>query len=891
MTRLTLSFPAPAPVTLTGAPGLSLDFPAPQAVELAVQGIQAASGGGGSNLSWDAPSRTISSDTGTDAILTLADATSAGLMSSASLIALSTALQPGAAIPWADVTGKPAFAAIATSGSASDLTAGTLPAARFDDTAHGTRAGGTLHPAATTSVAGFMAAADKTKLDGIATGATANATDAALRDRATHTGTQTAATIGDFTEAAQDAVGAMVDGSLAYADATPLLQRAALTGAISAPAGSNTTSLGSFTLAQLNAAVSDADVANASHTHLLTAVTDVTMSVANLNSLDDGADSTLHFHASDRSRANHTGTQAASTISDFAEAVDDRVGALLVQGVNVTLTYNDGANTLTVAAAATDLSYTAATRLLISSTGADVTLPLVSSADAGLAPASGGGTTNFLRADGTWAAPPGGGGGVSDGSKGDVIVGFSGAQWTLAPITANVGTFGGEGLAAILTIDPKGRVTAAEAVPISIASSQIEDFADAVAATPAVVANTAKVTNATHTGDVTGATVLTIANDAVTNAKLANMATATIKGRTTAGTGVPEDLTGTQVTALLDTFTSGAKGLVPASGGGTANFLRADGTFAAPGGGSPGGSSGEIQWNNAGAFSGAADVEIEGGQLRLPAIADPTAPAAGGLKLYGSNFANRILPKIIGPSGVDTALQVGLHGNSAIMIAPASGTAAPTIWGGTLTTAATMSLQYTAGSSNRWSSTQRKRFQTSTTAGNASGMRLAYTHCHRGNAAGFGGFFFRAQLGMQINLNGGQKFVGLCASTGALGGDPSALVNMCGMGYDAGDASSGNWQFMRNDGSGTATKVDLGTGAARNTTDGYDLIMFIPPNGSDLYVRITNLNTGTVVLDTSYNTDLPAVNIGLCFKGEVRNGAVAAADNLEIAKVYIETDY
>jgi len=27
------------------------------------------------------------------------------------------------------------------------------------------------------------------------------------------------------------------------------------------------------------------------------------------------------------------------------------------------------------------------------------------------------------------------------------------------------------------------------------------------------------------------------------------------------------------------------------------------------------------------------------------------------------------------------------------------------------------------------------------------------------------------------------------------------------------------------------------------------------------------------------------------FKAEVRNGAVAAADNLEVAKVYIETDY
>ena len=46
-------------------------------------------------------------------------------------------------------------------------------------------------------------------------------------------------------------------------------------------------------------------------------------------------------------------------------------------------------------------------------------------------------------------------------------------------------------------------------------------FNAAVAATPAVTANTAKVTNATHTGDVTGATALTIANDAVTNAKAA----------------------------------------------------------------------------------------------------------------------------------------------------------------------------------------------------------------------------------------------------------------------------------------------------------------------------------------------------------------------------------
>jgi hypothetical protein len=42
-------------------------------------------------------------------------------------------------------------------------------------------------------------------------------------------------------------------------------------------------------------------------------------------------------------------TQAASTITDFSEAVDDRVAALLVAGANVTLNYNDSAGTLTVA--------------------------------------------------------------------------------------------------------------------------------------------------------------------------------------------------------------------------------------------------------------------------------------------------------------------------------------------------------------------------------------------------------------------------------------------------------------------------------------------------------------------------------------------------------------
>lgn len=51
----------------------------------------------------------------------------------------------------------------------------------------------------------------------------------------------------------------------------------------------------------------------------------------------------------DRARGNHSGTQASGTISDFVEAVQDVVAGLLGAGSNITLTYDDGANTLTVA--------------------------------------------------------------------------------------------------------------------------------------------------------------------------------------------------------------------------------------------------------------------------------------------------------------------------------------------------------------------------------------------------------------------------------------------------------------------------------------------------------------------------------------------------------------
>ena len=75
-----------------------------------------------------------------------------------------------------------------------------------------------------------------------------------------------------------------------------------------------------------------------------------------------------------------------------------------------------------------------------------------------------------------------------------------------------------------------------------------------------------------------------IAPNAVTNSVLAQMPADTIKGNNTGSTANATDLTGTQVTALLSQFSSTNQGVVAASGGGTSNFLRADGTWTTPAG-------------------------------------------------------------------------------------------------------------------------------------------------------------------------------------------------------------------------------------------------------------------------------------------------------------------
>ncbi len=134
----------------------------------------------------------------------------------------------------------------------------------------------------------------------------------------------------------------------------------------------------------------------------------------------------------------------------------------------------------------------------------------------------------------------------------------------------------------------------------------------------------------------------------------------------------------------------------------------------------------------------------------------------------------------------------------------------------------------------------------------------------RGNSAGQGGFFL-AILGLSLGCDsGGRCFFGLFGEAASAGvattNDPSTYLNILGV---AADDTDTNLQFMHNDGSGTATKVDLGV-AKTVTTSVYDIFIFCEANGSEVFYRLVRRDSVVADIASSVTTDIPGntVNMG-----------------------------
>lgn len=276
--------------------------------------------------------------------------------------------------------------------------------------------------------------------------------------------------------------------------------------------------------------------------------------------------------------------------------------------------------------------------------------------------------------------------------------------------------------------------------------------------------------------------------------------------------------------------------------------------------------------------------------MSAQATGSVTAAAADTVKMFARSYAGRVIPEFMGETGVDCFVQPALFNNSVVLWSPAATTVGGTLIGSVSTAAATISHPALA-STNLQTSMRRTRFQTANTSGSATGIRGNIPHVWRGNAAGLGGFFAFFRFSQQLNATLTQSFIGLAESIAALGADPSGLTNMIGIGYNSADAIATGWRLMMNDGTGTATAINL-TGAPRDTTTVLDLTLYCPANFNGITVRVYNQSTQSVVLDNvTYTTDIPANTAFLTYHAQCRNNSGASSiANIDLARIYIESD-
>lgn len=273
----------------------------------------------------------------------------------------------------------------------------------------------------------------------------------------------------------------------------------------------------------------------------------------------------------------------------------------------------------------------------------------------------------------------------------------------------------------------------------------------------------------------------------------------------------------------------------------------------------------------------------DGGRLILDTNATPSAPTEG-VTLFTRHAARR-LPAFIGPSGVDSSLQPHIGANKAAWF-QCTGNATTVVTPGITLTAIGTATAANWASTNMLTNSRRLSYISAGTAGAAGGWREAVAKYSLGST-GWGGFHIMARVGMLTLPAGYRIFIGLHSSTSVIGNvDPSSLTNMCGLGKDTGDTTL---QFMHNDASGTAVKINTGITLAVN--DVIDFRMFCAPGGNKIFFSVQILNGGSLVTgDSGVSTNLPAASTGLCIHNWCNNGATASAIDPHWMNYYIETD-
>lgn len=284
-------------------------------------------------------------------------------------------------------------------------------------------------------------------------------------------------------------------------------------------------------------------------------------------------------------------------------------------------------------------------------------------------------------------------------------------------------------------------------------------------------------------------------------------------------------------------------------------------------------------------------------EVLIPALAaEPAVPAAGFGALYARSLAGRVVPKWMGPAGVDYPLQahIGLNNVS--------------VWrGGATTTAGTFAAQignmpYTSASpsapliptlaaTSLRNQTYRGTIRTGTTAGALAYIRANTLRFWRGNAAGLGGFLVVTRFALSGTIQTGQRsFIGISDSVAnPTNVDPTTATTPGKVGL-AQNAATGNWSLVHNVTGTAPTIIALGANFPINNTDLMEVALYSAPNGSSIGYRVVNWSTGQQTSGT-LTTNIPAAATFMAPVAWITNNAQGAQSELDFISTYVETDY
>lgn len=327
-------------------------------------------------------------------------------------------------------------------------------------------------------------------------------------------------------------------------------------------------------------------------------------------------------------------------------------------------------------------------------------------------------------------------------------------------------------------------------------------------------------------------------------------------------------------------------------------FWRGDATWATPAGTSPGGSTTQVQYNNAGSFGGAANVNIDtDGRLLFPAVSALPTVSAGG-KPYGDTSSGLAQLRWLPQLGIDAPLQRKLGYGTIGSITPS---AVSTLFAeGHFSGASVQTSPGPSGtnSAKAYSSTSVLSCKTRYVIPTAAAINSsAYVRMGNSQTSGLimndsaygGGTLLTMVVGFPAYASTQRLFQGYQTSNSQIANnvDITTLLNIFGIGKNTADT---NLQWMHNDGASTATKID--TGVAVSTNNIYTIELFVPSNSSTMYGALYEMTktANTLMSTCAVSSNIPAVGTPLFFQQFISTATGTASISLAIITT-VEENY